>query len=43
MPHIKEPYGIDFTVENKPVTETDRKLISDLIAHYKATGKIKKK
>lgn len=42
MPHIKEPYGIDFTVENTPVSQADRKLLSDIIAHYKATGKVKK-
>jgi hypothetical protein len=41
MPHIKEPYGIDFLVENNPVTEEDKKLISEVIAHYKATGRKK--
>ena len=39
MGHIKEP--VDFYVENKPVTENDRKLISEIIAHYKLTGKKK--
>jgi len=40
MAHIKEPYGVDFLVENKPVTEEDKKLISNVILHYKKTGKI---
>ena len=39
MGHIKEP--VDFFVENKPVTEEDRKQISAIIAYYKATGKKK--
>lgn len=39
MGHIKEP--VDFFVENKPVTEEDKKQISEIIAHYKATGKKK--
>ena len=39
MGHIKEL--VDFFVENKPVTETDRKQISEIIAHYKATGRKK--
>jgi len=40
MGHIKEP--VDLFVENKPVTEEDKKQISEIIAHYKATGKKKK-
>lgn len=39
MGHIKEP--VDFFVENKPVTEEDRKQISEIIAYYKATGRKK--
>ena len=39
MGHIKEP--VDFFVENKPVTEEDKKQISEIIAHYKATRKKK--
>lgn len=39
MGHIKEP--VDFFVENKPVTEAERKQISEIIAHYKATGRKK--
>jgi cytochrome c oxidase assembly protein Cox11 len=39
MGHIKEP--VDFFVENKVVTEADRKQISEIIAYYKATGRKK--
>ncbi len=42
MGYIKEPKGIDFVVEPHVVTEEDRKVISEAIAHYKATGKFKK-
>jgi len=41
MGYIKEPKGIDFVVEPHVVTEEDRKVISEAIAHYKATGKFK--
>lgn len=36
---IKEPSGINFVVDPTPLTATDRKKISDIIANYKATGK----
>lgn len=39
MGHIKEPLGIDFTVDPTPLTSADRKKISEIIAYYKATGK----
>jgi len=39
MGYIKEPKGIDFVVEPHVVTVEDRKVISEAIAHYKATGK----
>ncbi len=39
MGHIKEPEGIDFVVESKPLTDAERKQISRIIAHYKATGR----
>jgi len=38
MGHIKEPVGIDFTVDPTPLTAEDRKKISEVIAYYKATG-----
>jgi len=44
MLYIKEPEGIDFVVDPKPLTDSDKKVISDIIAHYNATGqKISKK
>lgn len=42
MGYIKEPKGINFVVDPKPVTENDKKLISEVISHYKATGKKKR-
>jgi hypothetical protein len=39
MGHIKEPVGIDFTVDPTPLTAEDRKKISEVIAYYKATGR----
>jgi hypothetical protein len=42
MGYIKEPKGVDFVVEPHVVTEEDRRVISDAIAQYKATGKFKK-
>ena len=41
MGYIKEPNGIDFVVDPKPRTNEDRKMISEIIACYKATGKKK--
>jgi hypothetical protein len=43
MGYIKEPKGVDFVVEPHIVTAEDRRIISDAIAHYKATGKFKTK
>ena len=39
MGYIKEPAGIDFVVDQTPLTVADRKKISEIIAYYKATGK----
>ena len=39
MGYIKEPVGVDFVVDPKPLTAADRKKISEIIAYYKATGK----
>lgn len=39
MGHIKEPDGIDFVVDSKPLTHPEREQISEIIAHYKATGR----
>ena len=40
MGYIKEPKGVDFVVEPHIVTAEDRKIMSKIIADYKATGKI---
>ena len=42
MGYIKEPEGVDFLVDSKPLSKKDRKDISDIIAHYKLTGQKKK-
>ena len=39
MAHIKEPDGIDFVVDPTPLTDSERKRISEIIAYYKATGR----
>jgi hypothetical protein len=39
MGYIKEPEGVDFIVDPTPLTIEERKRISEIIAHYKATGK----
>ncbi len=39
MGYIKEPAGVVFVVDPTPLTAVDRKKISEIIAHYKATGK----
>lgn len=39
MEIIKEPKGINFIVDPRPLTAEERKEISDVIAFYKATGK----
>ena len=41
MGYIKEPYGVDFVVDPTPLTEGDRKMISAVIAYYRATGRKK--
>lgn len=42
MGYIKEPEGIDFFIDSKPLTEKDKREISEIIAHYKSTGRKKK-
>jgi len=42
MGYIKEPDGIDFFVDSKPLTDKDKKEISEIIAYYKSTGHKKK-
>jgi hypothetical protein len=40
MGYIKEPKGVDFVVEPHVVTEEDRRIMTQIIANYIATGKI---
>jgi hypothetical protein len=39
MGYIKEPVGVDFVVDPTPLTDKERKRISEIITYYKATGK----
>jgi hypothetical protein len=39
MGYIKEPEGVNFFVDSRPLTAADRKRISEIIAYYKATGR----
>lgn len=39
---IREPEGIDFVVDSRPLNAIEEKQISDIISHYKKTGEIKK-
>ena len=41
MGHIKEPEGVDFYVDSTPLTQEDKKQISDAMAYYKRTGRKK--
>ena len=38
MGYIKEPKGVDFVVEPHVLTDEDQKIMSKIIADYKATG-----
>ncbi len=42
MGHIKEPKGVDFIIESKPLTDYDGAAISEYIRDYKAKEKVKK-
>jgi hypothetical protein len=39
---IREPEGIDFIVDSRPLNAIEEKQISDIISHYKKTGEITK-
>ncbi len=39
MGHVKEPLGVDFVVDPTPLTDEERKRISEIIAYYRTTGK----
>lgn len=36
MGHIKEPAGVDFIIQSKPLTDEERQEISKFIQDYKA-------
>ena len=36
MGYIKEPKGVDFIIQSKPLTDEERKVISKFIQDYKA-------
>ena len=40
---IKEPNGVDLIVGPSVLTDDDRKMISQIIANYKRTGKLPNK
>ena len=42
MGYIREPEGVDFVVDSKPLTQQDKVIISEAIAFYKATGRKKR-
>lgn len=39
MGHIKEPKGVDFIIQSEPLTDKDRKEISEFIKRYKEKNK----
>ncbi len=42
MGYIKEPKGVDFIIQSKPLTDEERKRISKFIQDYKAKIQVKK-
>lgn len=42
MGYIKEPEGVDFIIQSKPLTDKERKEISKFIQDYKANNADKK-
>jgi hypothetical protein len=42
MGFIREPKGVDFYIKSDPLTEKDKKAISDFITNYKAKKTEKK-
>jgi hypothetical protein len=39
MGHIKEPEGVDFIIQSKPLTDEERTAISEYIRNYKTKQK----
>lgn len=42
MGHIKEPKGVDFLIKSPPLTDQERKEISDFIKRRKSKKRTKK-
>lgn len=42
MGHIKEPPGVDFIIQSKPLTDKERTAIGEYIRNYNAKQKIKR-
>lgn len=42
MGHIKEPKGVDFIIQSKPLTDKERKEINKFIEDYKIKNTDKK-
>ncbi len=43
MGHIKEPQGVDFIIQSKPLTDEERTAINEFISNYKTKEKLKNK
>ncbi len=43
MGYIKEPKGVDLLIGPSVLTDQDLKMISEIIANYKSTGKLPNK
>ncbi len=43
MGHIKEPENVDFIIQSPPLTNKERKAISELIRKLKSKRTVKKK
>jgi len=39
MGHIKEPRGVTFTVDPKPLSKEEKKKISEIIDYFNSTGR----
>ncbi len=39
MGHIKEPKGVDFVIQSRPLTKTEELAISEYIKNYKLKSK----
>ncbi|MCB0737479.1 MAG: hypothetical protein KDC92_08195 [Bacteroidetes bacterium] len=39
---VREPDGVGFEVDSRPLKEHEKNQISEIIRHYKETGEVKK-